>query len=258
MISRSCQILEFSVRGLFINVPTFLLASFPEINRICSVTTTYFLLQVVGICWAILLNAGFALACRVTYILPALRVNPNASYMNMYSADLSNFSSAATAQLIASFYVAYASIRIMIAFAQNVFSIALQSTTDFPEASKQVAEGGTSSLTITRMAFISAIALQVGLIFADTMCIDVMNGLENDLLMPPTTMDSITAQYTVTAYGVWHTALYHSRPARNKICTHLGFNYFTTPYKHVRSLFFSVLLIMVLQIWQLYLQQFPR
>jgi len=252
IISRSCQILEFSGRGLFINVPTFLLASFPEINRICSVTTTYFLLQVVGICWAILLNAGFALACQVTHILPALRVDTNAGYMNVYSADLSNFSSGATAQLIASFYVAYASIRIMIAFGKNVFSIALQSTTDFPDASKQVVEGGASSLTITRMAFIPAIALQVGLIFADTMCIDVMGDSESVFRTPHTTMDS------AYAYRIWSSALFLSRPARNKLCTHLGFNYFTSPYKNIRSLFFSVLLIMVLQIWQVYLQQFPR
>ena len=244
LISRSCQILEFSGRGLFVNIPTFLLASFPEINRVCSVTTTYFLLQVVGICWAILLNAGFALACRVTYILPALNVDPSKSFT--YTADLSNFSSSATAQLMASSYVAYASIRIMIAYGRNVFDIALQSTQDFPEAARQVVAGGVASLTITSAAFVPAIALQVGLIFADTMCIDVMGDLQADV--------GLGIPYADTAYRVWRTAL----PARDKICTHLGFHYFTTPHKHVRSLFFSVLLIMVLQIWQAYLQQFPR
>ena len=66
LISRICQILEFFIRYLFVNIPTFVLASFPEINRISILCITYFLMQVMGICWAVLVNAGFALACRVT------------------------------------------------------------------------------------------------------------------------------------------------------------------------------------------------
>ena len=237
LISRICQILEFFIRYLFVNIPTFVLASFPEINRISILCITYFLMQVMGICWAVLVNAGFALACRVTYILPEIRLDV-ASKLRI-SADVAGFSPSATSEVMASFYVFYASIRIMITFAQNVFTIALQSTQDFPDASKQIARGGMSSLTLTRAAFFPAIMLQLGLICADTVCMDI--GDE----------DGVLATETLLSFQA-------VSQLRSKICEHFGFNFFTSPYANVRNLIFAVVLIMVLQTWQAYLQQFPR
>ena len=49
-----------------------MIGKFCEIDRCGAIVIAYLLFQLVGLCWAFLVNAAFALACRVTYFLPPI------------------------------------------------------------------------------------------------------------------------------------------------------------------------------------------
>lgn len=110
-----CKWVEFWARFLFVNVPAALLAKFPEVDRVCSIFFSYLMLQVVGFCWAFLVNGAFAIACQAASFFPF-------------------YSTSSTIQVAASFYFAYASARVVISFAQSATFLSYQSLQDFPSA----------------------------------------------------------------------------------------------------------------------------
>jgi hypothetical protein len=107
---------EFSTRFILLNIPSALLVNFPELDRVSSIGFTYLSLQVVGYCWAFLVNAAFAISCQAASFLPFNQANEEAT----------------TLQLIASFYFAYASARVVISFAHHASYLGYQSLQDFP------------------------------------------------------------------------------------------------------------------------------
>lgn len=117
MISRLCSGVEFWARFCFVNIPSALLAKFPEIDRLCSLAFAYLLFQVVGFCWAFLVNAAFAISCQASSFLPLGGIGDDVN----------------TIQLVASFYFVYSSARVVITFAKQTVSIALQSLQDFSQ-----------------------------------------------------------------------------------------------------------------------------
>ena len=238
ILRNSCHLLEFSARLILVNIPSYLLAKSPEIDRISGIAFAYLTFQVVGLCWAFLVNAAFALATRITAFLPPMnlaneldgplsaRIGPHSSSLLSTPSLLS--SPYTSVQLIASFYVSYASIRVVVSFAQSVFHIALESTKDFPDAACLLSKGGIFTLKLTPIVFVPALVLELGLICADKFCSEAGEGsrLANTL--------------------------------QGGVCNHTGLYYLTSAYPEVRKLVFYAVIAMVLQIWQAHLHQFPR
>ena len=239
ILRNSCHLLEFSARLLLVNIPSYLLSKSPEIDRLSSITFAYLTFQVVGLCWAFLVNAAFALATRITAFLPPMnlaneldgtlssrigsRDNPNIAL------NQSHLSSPyASLQLIATFYVSYASIRVVVSFAQSVFHIALESIKDFPDAALLLSKGGVFTLQLTPIVFVPALILELGLICADYFCFEAGDGGR--------------LRHTI----------------QGGVCNHTGLVYLTSTYSEVRKLVFYAVIVMVLQIWQAHLHQFPR
>ena len=110
-----CKWVEFMARFIFCNIPAALLVKFPEVDRVCSILLSYLMLQVVGFCWAFLVNGAFAIACQAASFFPF-------------------YGSASTVQLVASFYFVYASARVVISYAQGAAFLGYQSLQDFPSA----------------------------------------------------------------------------------------------------------------------------
>ena len=237
LLRNSCHLLEFSARLLLVNIPSYLLSKSPEVDRISSITFAYLTFQVVGLCWVFLVNAAFALATRVTTFLPPMNLaNDTDRSMTFHTATpdtdqvlSSPLSSPYTSvQLIATFYVSYASIRVVVSFAQSVFHIALESIKDFPDAAQVLARGGIFTLQLTPIVFVPALFLESGLICADYFCSEAGdNGILTDTV-------------------------------QGGICNHTGLFYLTSVYPEVRKLVFYAVIVMVLQIWQAHLHQFPR
>jgi hypothetical protein len=107
---------EFWTRFILLNIPSALLVNFPELDRVSSIGFTYLALQVVGYCWAFLVNAAFAISCQAASFLPFNQTNEEAT----------------TLQLISSFYFAYASARVVISYAHHASYLGYQSLQDFP------------------------------------------------------------------------------------------------------------------------------
>jgi hypothetical protein len=235
----SCHLLEFLARLVLVNIPSYLLAKSPEIDRISSIAFAYLTFQVVGLCWAFLVNAAFALATRITAFLPPMNLaneidRPLSSRIGFRDTSTllpspSLLSSPYTSvELIASFYVSYASIRVVVSFAQSVFHIALESIKDFPDGARVLSKGGTFTLQLTPIVFVPALLLELGLICADYFCSEAGDG----------------GRLTNTVQG--------------GVCNHTGVFYLTSVYPEVRKLVFYAVIAMVLQIWQAHLHQFPR
>jgi hypothetical protein len=204
--------LEFIARLVMVNIPAYLLASSSELDRVCSIIFTYLCLQVVGFCWAFLVNACFALACRAPQYL--------------FLVDIHSFKH--TAQLLAAFYVSYSSIRVVISFGRSIFSIALESIKDFPDAAGLIASGKHYSLALCPLMFIPAMTLEVAMITSDIVCYDYAA--------------------SPTMYGT----------VQSITCNKLGLKFLTESYPELKRLLFFALVVVVLQLWQLFLNQFPR
>jgi hypothetical protein len=232
LIRNSCHLLEFSARLVLVNIPSYLLAKSPEADRISSIAFAYLIFQVVGLCWVFLVNAAFALATRVTAFLPPMEfTNGSTGTVGSlpYNQESSLLSSPyTTVQLIAAFYVSYASIRVVVSFAQSVFHIALESIKDFPDAAQVMSRGGVFTLQLTPIVFVPALILELGLICADHFCSEAG--------------DSVSISDII----------------QGGICNHTGLMYVTSSYPEVRRLVFYAVIVMVVQIWQAQLHQFPR
>lgn len=230
ILRNSCYLLEFTARLVLVNIPSYLLAKSPEIDRISSIAFAYLTFQVVGLCWAFLVNAAFSLATRLTAFLPPLNLtndsNLTSPSLNIAPSLLS--SPHTSVQLIAIFYVSYASIRVVVSFAQSVFHIALESIKDFPDTARVLSRGGVFTLHLTPIVFTPALFLELGLIFADPFCSEVVEGV------------------------------IQSNTIQAGICNHTGLFYLTSAYSEVRRIIFYAVIAMVLQIWQAHLHQFPR
>ena len=106
-LSTATATVEALARVILVNVPLYLL-SVSELDSASIFVMAYLLLQVVGFCWAFLVNAAFALAARSTALLPPSPSTSSSSASRMTSL-----------QLICTYYVSYATIRVFIWFAQN-------------------------------------------------------------------------------------------------------------------------------------------
>ena len=104
--------MEFWARLIMVNLPSYVLANSVASDRLCMALFTYHLFQVVGITWGSLVNASFALACELSYIVHE----------------------STTVRLICTFYIYYASLRVVIVFAQATATFALQNMDNFPDA----------------------------------------------------------------------------------------------------------------------------
>jgi hypothetical protein len=212
ILRNSCYLLEFTARLVLVNIPSYLLAKSPEIDRISSIAMAYLTFQVVGLCWAFLVNAAFSLATRVTAFLPPLELTND---LNLSSPTLDVSPSLlsdphTSVQLIAIFYVSYASIRVVVSFAQSVFHIALESIKDFPDVARVLSRGGVFTLHLTPIVFTPALFLELGLIFADPFCLEVVDSKSNVI--------------------------------QQGICNHTGLFYLTSAYPEVvRLIFYTVI-----------------
>jgi hypothetical protein len=232
-LARLCRYFEFVYRVLLVNLPSFVLAKFPELDRISSIIMTYLLMQVVGFCWAILVNAAFAVSCRSSEYLPPFEVftyvyslvQTCLGYQELginLNLPKDSSSSLSSVQLLLAFYISYASIRVFIGFAQSIFAIALQSIKDFPDASKLLASGGSLTLKFVPLVFIPSIILEIALLTSDLCASD-------DLSIIP-----------------------------YRLCRHSGLFYISSKYPHSRRIVMYSLIVMVMQLWQSALHQFPR
>ena len=198
--------LEFWARFLLVNIPSYLLASSPEFDRVCSVIQAYLLLQVVALCWAFLVNSALALASEWAAFLPIS----------------SNVNGSNTIHLVLAFYVSYASFRVVISFAQSVSHSALESMKDFPEAARVLSSAGKFTLYLSPIIFIPTFLLEFGLIYSDKLC----NINKNEYLQI--------------------------------ICHNSGLYFLSSAYPEVQRLVFYSITVMVIQLWQVLLNQFPR
>ena len=69
LTSRFLELIEFWARLTLVNVPSYIIGHFPEVDRISAFIMSYLLFQIVGLVWAFLVNAGFAIACRASTIV---------------------------------------------------------------------------------------------------------------------------------------------------------------------------------------------
>lgn len=225
--------IEWWARFFMVNVPTITLKHAPELDRLGSIILSYLVMQVVGFIWAILLSCLVALACKITSFLPYSAVEGEGiNQENHQSSQI---------QLVAAFYVSYASIRVFIAFGQNLYTLALESVSNFPTAAKVLSKGGIVTLSLAQLIFVPALVLQISLIVADYVCLDEDVGITNE----GRTMASNTA-LTTTFY------------LRHEFCRRSGLNFLTSESGETRRLVFLALVVMVFQLWQMLLQQFPR
>ena len=244
-LERGLRGLEWTARFFLVNIPCYVIGKFCEIDRCGAIVIAYLLFQLVGLCWAFLVNAAFALACRVTYFLPPIdlagaaavlssQINNNKSTLtfnlsNAVPSDPRSLLSSPTntGKLIAAFYVSYASVRVVVSFAQSVFAIALESIIDFPDASLKLSKGGIFTLKLTPLVFVPALILEIGLISADFCCYH-------------TTLPGDTSRLP------------------EAICHGIGLTYLTSNYPEVRRIIFYAVVLMVMQLWQAKLHQFPN
>ena len=240
MIAWLSRALEWSARLVLVNWPVYLM-SIPELDRATALLISYLVFQVVGLLYAFLVNAAFALACRVPYFLPPIDlavvaavtsgglINSSSDTLNVTlptePSERESLLSSPTrsAQLIAAFYVSYASVRVVVGFAQSVFAIALESAKDFPDAALEMSKGGILLLKLTPIVFVPALTLEMGLMFADTLCLPA----PSPLLGPA-------------------------------LCDASGLTYLTSAYPEIRRITFYAVVLMAVQLWQCLLHQFPN
>lgn len=207
-----------------------MLAVSPELDRFCAMIFAYLQFQVVGFCYACLVNASLALACKVTMFLPVevqegKGNNPNELSL-MYSGDN-------TIRLISAFYVYYASIRVVVGFGKSVLNLALESIKDFPDASRLLSKDGMFTLRLTPIVFVPSLVLEIGLLTADRVC-------------------GVHAGSAPLDEGSFDGAVW------NSLCHNTGLYFLTSENAEIRRLVFYALLIMVVQLWQVMLHQFPH
>ena len=200
---------EFWARLLMVNLPSYVLANSIASDRLCMALFTYLLFQVVGITWASLVNAAFALACELSYIV----------------------NTSTTVRLIFTFYIYYASLRVVIVFAQSTATLALQNLENFPDACRLLAANRATAPYMALNIFVPALLLEMGLLTADWVC-------------PQTEASAIGTETNDDTLFL--------------VCKHTGLHFLTSAYPEMRRLMFYSLVTMVLQLWQTALNQFPR
>jgi hypothetical protein len=207
-LQRICVGLEFLTRLVLVNVPSYLLAISPEIDRISAAVSSYLLFQDVGFCWAFLLNATLAIAC-----------SPQ-SFFHAQDELSSSTPSLTFIRLVCSFYVLYASVRVVVYFANSILKVAIECMSDFPQAAKVLRSGGEFTLRLSFLIFFPSLVLELGLVSADLVCSD----------------------------SYWPRLL----------CTHSGLHYLTSKFPDIRRMVLYCTLAMVIQVWQVLLHEFPR
>lgn len=208
LLQRICVGLEFVTRFVLVNIPSYLLAISPEIDKLSTFISAYLLFQDVGFCWAFLLNATLAIACSPS------------SFFRGQEAIETSVPSMSFLRLVCSFYVLYASIRVVISFANVILAVAMECFSDFPQAMKVLHKGGMLTLRLSFLIFIPSLILECGLLSADLICTD--------------------------SY------------ISHLICLHSGLFYITSAYPEIRRLVLYCTCAMVVQVWQVFLHEFPQ
>jgi len=207
---------EFCARLVLVNCPSYALAKLPAIDKVCQAIFAYLLFQVVGFNWAILVNASFALACQLKELIRG----------------------ASMTQLVLTFYIYYASLRVIAAFAVSSGFFGMQSLNNFPVACDTVSKNKKDALSSGGVVFLPLIALEIGLLLSDVVCpfgdsVDKSNG-DTPL-----------------------TEVYIAPPEPSFICKHTGLHFLTSNYIEVRRLLFYSLVTFIIQLYQTCLLQFP-
>jgi len=180
-------------------------------------------MQVVGFFYACLVNASFALACEITNFLPPIGgISPNKETYQQQTLLEKLGSGMDGLQLMASFYISYASIRIVVIFATNVFNIALESIKDFPDLAKVLQKNRLETLQLAPNIFIPSLILELAIMSADRVCSygERSEQLEN-------------------AYSMILPSL------ANEFCHHTGLYFFTSKFPEIRRFVFVAIMVMV-------------
>ena len=139
-------------------------------------------------------------------------------------------------QLMANFYISYASIRIVVIFATNVFNIALESIKDFPDLAKVLQKNRLETLRLAPNIFIPSLILELAIMSADRVC--SYGERENKHSENPYSMILPTLA--------------------NEFCHHTGLYFFTSKFPEIRRFIFVAIMVMVIQIWQISMNHFPN
>ena len=211
--------IEFTGRLILVNFPLFILSKSPELDRVCMVILSYLFFQVVGFSWAFLVNASFTLACESSMFVPG---------------------QIPTWMLICNFYVYYASIRTVISFAQTHAFVAFETLHDFGSLSKFVDRSGAKVLQLYHFVFIPVLLLEVLLLSADSLCTE-------DTEVGNATGNNNSSSSSSGSIGDSWTASF---------CYSTGLSNLTR--SNVKYTLLLSLVVVVLQIWQVFLHQFPQ
>lgn len=229
--------IEYIARFVFVNIPSYVLSLSPELDRICACIFAYLILQVVGFIYAFLVNAAFAMASSTLiysyfpHFLKSIGISINETGSDTTNSSYQPYKLDEAApdltQFIAIFYVYIASIRVVIQFGQSVFHMALESIKDFPDLAKSLCINTDATLQIYPVIFIPTVILEAVLLISDNVC----------------TSNSDSGSSTII---------------QDVLCSGCGFNYFTFQYPEMRRLSLISLVVMVVQLYQIFLFQFAH
>jgi hypothetical protein len=151
MLGLFVQLVEFFCRLWLVNVPTYLITAVPEVVTVVTYLYSYVLIQNVAFCWAFLVNACIAVACKVAAILP---FDDGSSIMTFF----------------ASFYLVYSSVRVATYFGTYTAKCAIACLQNFSGIERAFSIDNDSMRKIFHIFFTTLLLLELALISADAMC----------------------------------------------------------------------------------------
>jgi hypothetical protein len=248
-LKRAFYYSEQVVRILLLNVPlAFRLV--PEFNGFSKWALSYLNLQVLGFVWAVLINASFAMACRITYILPDIRWS--AEFSSFYMDTDRNFSVRVTSQVLFAFYVQYASLKVVATFGLNVLHVALLSMTPIRLKGTAAADSAFISTMMPllkimlQLSYLPSFIVCAGLLSADSVCLNFDSS-------------STTAGFgSILSLDIASGILYFQNHIRSLLCTRVGLAYLTSPNTQLRRAILFVAVVLLINNVQAFLYVFTN
>lgn len=202
MLAIFSQLTEFFSRLWLVNVPTYVLVQIPEVSVCATYIMSYVLVQNVGFCWAFLVNASFAIACHVATFLP-------------FQDGMDSY------KLVGSFYVVYASVRVITYFASTTGKMAIFCLQNFSGVEKILLMDRIHFFKCYHTLFGVLLILETALVIADPVCLDLL-------------------------------------PLGSQVCTYTGLWLITQSRPAYRRLLYGLLSAVVISLWQCVMHQFPK
>ena len=158
-------IVEEFARTFIYYFPKYLMKS-QEISRMCSITFTYLIFQLLGFCYAVTVNASLSFACSSFVSGSALNMS------QLHSLDAFKiFFTPSTFSIyfyILQFYVYWSSMSIVFRFTRCIFYIGLESIKDFSEINHELNE--LKSHRLYNFVFTVLITCELFFLFGDCVC----------------------------------------------------------------------------------------